>query len=542
MTNSFGPWTTELTKYTDAQLSTFWKRRMAQIGNINTADIPRTLHGTAGLVVLGMAMVLLPTWHGIAAPPILKPAPAAKSVVASSQPVGKNESATFEKLKSACKIHWTELGLSDCLQQLAEATQMRIRLDEPALQGGTPLNTPITLRLSGVYVTEVLQLLLEPAGWDWIIQEEGLLITSRAKADEHICERTYDVGDLIRRNIPAAEIARVLEAFVDRKDRSRDDAATTFTIENGAFTARLTQRSHRELELMLIKVRDAYSREQPNVAHGGLATITYPLGDLVAKGVEIERLIREIREHVLRSTWMESGGPASMREFEKTTSLVVRQNMESHERFVHILSTLRRLSRDAPEIGSREIALALVPPNGDTSERAALLELLNKPVTLDLQQNSLTDLVSQFNRLHGGFFFLDVKAIEAGGRGRTLKEPITLQVNGATLRSALNLILEPRNLDWTIHAGRSIRIATADQIDSVFEVVVYPVRKLASPQLSEAQLVERVTANAVRATWDTAGGRRSIRALPGLLVVKQNRRGHDAVAQALSDEADRNSK
>jgi hypothetical protein len=529
MSDSFGPWTTTMHSGTNPALSEHWRMRLIWLQNSKTFSPHSTVLHAVCLVALATSNAFMPTIRTIA---VAQDVGAGAPALVDAKPSSPNEVANLEKLSGPCDVDWVEIGWTDCLRYLGAAKEFRIELDEPAIRAAKiDLRMPVTLRLSGAHVSEMLQLLLEPLQLDWIVTDQGLLITTATRANQHVCERSYDIGDLADEKITAAELSSVIAIFAG--DQSLPTRVEAVAVESTGrkLILRQTQQAHRRTSELLGDIRQTMRLSQPRWADDDLETITYPLGDLAAKDLPIEKFISRIETDLLPSTWMKFGGPGAIRQF--NDSVVVRHTKPAHERLVSVISTLRRLTPIQAPISSTEIELALRPMRGDTVARSAISAALDRPVSLDFRNAPLTEVARRIRAEYGVFLWFDT-----GSENRNFDlseiDPISLRASGVSLRSALKLILEPCKLDWRIHKGCTIRISTANDIDATFDTIVYRVKEVVTPQLSEAELVAHITTGVNPKSWDTAGGNGVIRALPGLLFVRQNRRGHEAVAEMLS--------
>ena len=132
--------------------------------------------------------------------------------------------------------------------------------------------------------------------------------------------------------------------------------------------------------------------------------------------------------------------------------------------------------------------------------------------------------------------------------------PVSLQVTGVTLQSALKLLLEPLGLTWVIE-DEVLKITTQAAADRILETRVYDVRKLEDGGIEPDRLAEALRETVRPHTWkrhgpiveardDGQGRRRLVRSepdsgaatvvpLPGLLVVSQSQGAHAEIVELL---------
>ncbi len=94
------------------------------------------------------------------------------------------------------------------------------------------------------------------------------------------------------------------------------------------------------LELKFFVDDDVLQVTTRDVADGNLKTLTYPVGDLVAKG-DYDSLIEAITSTVSPQTWDEVGGPGVISEVRNCSSVVISQTFDVHEEIVTLLRALR---------------------------------------------------------------------------------------------------------------------------------------------------------------------------------------------------------
>lgn len=118
---------------------------------------------------------------------------------------------------------------------------------------------------------------------------------------------------------------------------------------------------------------------------------------------------------------------------------------------------------------------------------------------------------------------------ELDDAGIALDSPITLDIAGITLRSALNIMLKRLDLTYVIE-DEVMKITTVEAAEKKLVTRVYDVRKLAEAGFEQDALAKTITA-AVRAkSWDEE---RNISELPGCLIVTQSQPAHREIVELL---------
>jgi type II secretory pathway component HofQ len=183
-------------------------------------------------------------------------------------------------------------------------------------------------------------------------------------------------------------------------------------------------------------------------------------------------------------------------------------------------------------------------PEGVSSEEAIEKALAVK-TTCEFLDTPLEDVVEYLRDLHKINVILDKKAL--ADAGTEAKTTVSLKVSGVALRSALDLVLRPLGLAWTIH-NEVLLITTEKQAESMLVTKVYPVADLVAPEGAAPgaegdhdfdSLVDVITASVAPASWDVAGGAGSITVAPlgkvNALVISQTYDAHARVGKLLAD-------
>lgn len=111
------------------------------------------------------------------------------------------------------------------------------------------------------------------------------------------------------------------------------------------------------------------------------------------------------------------------------------------------------------------------PRESERKVRAAL----KKEVVLDFRKTPISEAVAYVKDFVGVEIQLDLKALrDAGIESDT---PITFDVKGVSLKSALNLMLRPLDLTY-IYKDEVLLITTPEQVQQYVKTKVYDVRDL----------------------------------------------------------------
>jgi hypothetical protein len=180
------------------------------------------------------------------------------------------------------------------------------------------------------------------------------------------------------------------------------------------------------------------------------------------------------------------------------------------------------------------------------SPREAAIELdnkLNGPANMEFIETPLKDVILYLQELHGIPFVLKVKKLEEAGIAPD--KPITKNLKGVRLSTALELILEDLDLTYIVNDGL-IMITSIDDAAAWTDIRIYDCRDLLAmgagggdkspsptPQSAE-NLVNLIRSVVDAASWSEAGGPGAIYDYNGLVVVGQTAPTHKKIERMLN--------
>ena len=172
---------------------------------------------------------------------------------------------------------------------------------------------------------------------------------------------------------------------------------------------------------------------------------------------------------------------------------------------------------------------------------AAIEKALASPTQMEFIETPLQDVIDFLKDYHHIEIQLDIKAlkdadVEPG-------KPITLNVKGITLRSALRFMLREIGLTYLIQ-DEVLLITTPEEADGRMTTKVYPVADLVACRNSKGELrddydalIGVITGTIQPTTWDGAGGQGSIAGASlgtaKVLVVSQAQYVHEQIIELL---------
>lgn len=235
--------------------------------------------------------------------------------------------------------------------------------------------------------------------------------------------------------------------------------------------------------------------------------------------VSFDDVFDEIARNIDPESWDTVGGPGALSPVPPDT-LVVRQMQANHRQIdKHYEGLLKRIRSpvpaETPELVGPAVAKAL-------SESTAI-EFINAP---------LKEAVAFLENDHDLEIAINVQSLNDVGLG--IGTPVTVNVKGVRLSSALSLMLRQLGLTWTADKT-GIRITTPEDAQRKTELIHYPVNGLVQPGQAD-HLIEAITRCVAPENWDEVGGLGSIlMGIRGTLDVRQSFAIHQEVAQLLAD-------
>ncbi|MFN9374461.1 MAG: hypothetical protein ACK6D3_21450, partial [Planctomycetaceae bacterium] len=242
----------------------------------------------------------------------------------------QEEKKIQESLQKDISLHFTDKPLIEVVKFLQQFADVNILLDPAGLdeEGVTP-STPVTIDLDGVKLKTALKFILEPLHLAWTVGDDVLKITSRTRQQGELQTRTYSVADLV----VAVKNHNAPDHF--RNANPNQLSPGGFGTAPAGFTTANRSR----------KGGQAFAQID-NGAEGSFPGLPGKDGDSLSGGSQVAdftELMDLIQSTVAPSTWEALGGVGSMRPFNTTLSLVIRQTQAVHEEIGDLLKQLRRL-------------------------------------------------------------------------------------------------------------------------------------------------------------------------------------------------------
>jgi general secretion pathway protein D len=233
----------------------------------------------------------------------------------------EEEKRIQKSLSDKVSLHFEDAPLMEVIRYVRTAAGINVVIDIPALEEeGFTTNTPVTIDVDNIMVKSALNLLLEPMGLGYSIDNEALNITSAIRQQGKLVPAAYPVADLV----------------VSLRGKTQQ--------AGGAFSSPLMYSG----DSAISPVGGPAGAGQFQVASGGASPFMGGNGLNAAvsgqrEQYDFDTLIDLITSVVEPDSWTEVGGAGKIESNETTLSLVIRQTQQVHDEISDLLNQLRRL-------------------------------------------------------------------------------------------------------------------------------------------------------------------------------------------------------
>ncbi|MHB8971544.1 MAG: hypothetical protein ACYC3X_04615 [Pirellulaceae bacterium] len=255
-------------------------------------------------------------------------------------------------------------------------------------------------------------------------------------------------------------------------------------------------------------------------------------------------ILRVITSHVAPESWDDVGGASSAWSFDRWGILVVSQTRENHEALDSLLAAVRKIRCSAEGATGTPADWQPVPVTSD-AKRAAhdkIEQALGTVVDVEFTDTALNEVAKFLGDAHGIPIWIDRQALEDNGRGG--ETPVTISLQGVSLRSALRLMLRELDLMYQVD-DEVLKITTPEESENELTMRIYavrdflesPSRAVGRPERSQslANLLDLIESVVAPDTWDHVGGAGVLSPVDpwGLLVISQTAEVHEQVDNLL---------
>lgn len=227
-----------------------------------------------------------------------------------------------QSLERRVSLHEDNAPLSEVIVKLRALAGINIVIDTAGLEDeGTTSSRPVTIDVDGIKVKHALNLILQPMRLGYIINDDVLNITSRIRQQGELVVATYPVADLV---IPIPSFAPSLtNPFGSNAMLPNNRADLNGPVAPGGMPG--------------------FGQVGPDPLNPAAALSGNNRQNGGNPAADFDTLIELITATIAPDSWTEYGGAASIRQYETTLSLVIRQTQKVHEEIADLLEQLRRL-------------------------------------------------------------------------------------------------------------------------------------------------------------------------------------------------------
>ena len=230
-----------------------------------------------------------------------------------------------QSLSKVISLHEEQSPLSDVIAKIRAVADINIVIDQLGLEEeGVSTNTPVTISVEGIKVKSALNLILGRHNLAYHIDNQALNITSRIRQQGELVVATYSVADLV---IPITNFGQL----------NNDNLFGTNLQSNGLPNMGGGQMSVPPGGF------GGMGQVGPNGASSSSNSGTDGRAGSRSQAPDFNSLTDLLTSTIAPDSWDSVGGQASVRHYETTLSLVIRQTQKVHEEISDLLDQLRRL-------------------------------------------------------------------------------------------------------------------------------------------------------------------------------------------------------
>jgi hypothetical protein len=241
----------------------------------------------------------------------------------------------------------------------------------------------------------------------------------------------------------------------------------TYAIQDGVLLVTTTEETENKL---VTKVYDVRRFLFVTDKHGERKRHAEPLFDLVTG-------------HVEPTSWEDVGGTGSIQLLDQ--SAVVSQSWGIQQEVGQFFTALE-LALDQFQQGTFNAPIDVgVPTSGLTQ---VIREALSEPTSLQFLEQPIGDVAAYLENRHKIAIQLDATALDTAGMG--IDSPVTIDVEGIPLGSALNLMLGQIDLTYSIR-DEVLLFTTEEEVEGMLATRIYPVADLIAAETKAAAIDAR---------------------------------------------------
>jgi hypothetical protein len=183
------------------------------------------------------------------------------------------------------EVEYRQALLTGFIEDMSRLSNVPIVLDLDALaEAGLSQEIKVSVKQTGATIAAVLRAALEPHELEYVIDPEGVLVTTKQRRRGELQVVEYDVADLVKAT-PAKELADMCRRLVEPASWNTPRAETSITVSADKLQVRQGGAVHDDLLLFLEKLRVARGLTPKQLSGVKLETRFMRVRDRLAKEV-----------------------------------------------------------------------------------------------------------------------------------------------------------------------------------------------------------------------------------------------------------------
>ena len=309
------------------------------------------------------------------------------------------------------KIEIAKLSLADAATLVSQIGLVQITFDlETMAQLGVKLDDPVTVKLSGSSLAEILDAILGPLGLTYVVEGNQILVTSPSRAENPLRRMRYTVSDLTGSEPAAVELADLVVSLVAPESWRESGGRGTMEPDGGGLDVLQTDAVHHKLITFCERLRLARGlplRSRGDHARFSLSTrpaaatenLSRPVSLNFREPARLTRILADLEKASgvkIHINWLMLVGEGVSA---GTTGTLIARQIPLAEALGRLLQPLglayRVISVDTIEVTTRKAALAKLEleffPVRDLLDKGLAVDLLTEPIKERLAPDSWSD-------------------------------------------------------------------------------------------------------------------------------------------------------
>ena len=452
---------------------------------------------------------------------------------AEQKPESPANQKILRSLDTPMNVEFLDLALEDALQYVGEYHGITVHRDRESIRAAKiDLDHPVTLKLTGVPLRSVLQLLLEPLSLGTFVDEGELVVSTRETAASHDSDRSYSVphqlAEVVRAGIPLADLGEAITQTIDPSTWQKNGGLGTLRAERDWLRIRQRMDVRGHLDDLMRELHEAIRDPRAVAEENRLETKQYSIANLQELKIADSDILQKLDETLLAGKGPANGGQSTATI--QGDRLILTQPKWIHAAADSLFGFLDNLYKNEATRDSVRGTFGSNTLLSVETRRRIIGKCLAQPIPVDFVELSVEDCLIYVKESSTPINFHVSEQIKKAGI--SLNAPITLKAENEPLPSLLDKLLVPLKLDWYVVDPDVLVVTTRADAAVHLEPRVYRTAELLAAGQTEKGLVARLAAIEPD-SWAAIGGPGQVRSLPGVLIVFHNRRVHDQISRLL---------